>query len=255
MIKVILHGKLGEDLGASWELDVSSVAEALRAIDANTRKLRQWLINYKDQYEYEILADNENLFTEQPNFKNFYDIKNSELSLNINGKIKVIDIVPSIIGSGQFAKIALGALAIVGAIALAVFTPFLLPALALGLIGLGLVAAGTSELISKPPPNIPFTAQQVNPMEGEGESGGPTSYLFNGPVNTVGEGGPVPVGYGELLVGGNNVFSNYDILYRAYLSSVNSSTLQVNFLSGSNQFLFNNKGYLVDQAPLRSLPF
>ena len=50
MIKVNLHGKLGEDLGESWELDVSSVAEALRAIDANTRKLRQWLINYKDEY-------------------------------------------------------------------------------------------------------------------------------------------------------------------------------------------------------------
>ena len=32
-------------------------------------------------------------------------------------------------------------------------------------------------------------------------AGGARSYLFNGPVNTNREGGPVPIGYGRLLVG------------------------------------------------------
>lgn len=254
MIRVNLHGKLGEDLGKSWDLDVSSVAEALRAIDANTRKLRQWLINYKDQYEYEILVDNKDLFTEKPEYKNIEEIKNSEFCLNLKDKIQTIDIVPSIIGSGAVAKIFVGAAVIIGAVALAVFTPFILPAIALGFAGLGLIAAGTSELLSKPPPSVPFTAQQVNPIDGEGESGGPTSYLFNGPVNTVGEGGPVPIGYGQLIIGGNNVFSNYEIIYRAYKSDYSDTTLQIDY-QGDTQYLFNSRCYLINQQPLQSSPF
>lgn len=255
MIKVNLHGKLGKDLGESWELEVSSVGEALRAIDANTKRLRQWLINYKDEYEYEILVDNQNLFLEKPSYKNIEEIKNSEFCLNLKDKVQIIDIVPTIIGSGAVGKIIVGAAAVIGAIALAVFTPFILPAIALGFAGLGLIAAGTSELLSKPPPSIPFTAQQINPIEGgEGAAGGPTSYLFNGPVNTIGEGGPVPIGYGELIVGGNNVFSNYDIIYRAYTSNYFDSSLQIDY-QGSNQYLFNSKCYLIEQQPLRSLPF
>jgi predicted phage tail protein len=255
MITVNLHGKLGKDLGESWELDVSTVAEALKAIDSNTRKLRQWLINYKDEYEYEILVDNQNLFSESSDHKSIEEIKKSELFLDIKNKIKTIEIIPSIIGSGGgLGKVLLGGLAIVGAIAIAVFTPYLLPAVAIGFAGLGLIAAGTSELLSKPPPSVPFTAQQINPIDGQGEAGGPTSYLFNGPVNTVGEGGPVPIGYGELLIGGNNVFSNYEILYRAYKSDYSDSTLQPVY-QGADQFLFNSRCYLVQQERLKSSPF
>jgi len=257
MITVNLHGKLGEDLGETWELDVSSVAEALHAIDVNTKKLRHWLINYKDEYEYEILVDKSNLFTENKDIKTIEEIKNSEFCLNIKDKVKTIDIVPCIMGSGGgFAKIAIGAALIVGAIALAVFTPFILPAVAVAFAGLGLIAAGTSQLLSKPPPSVPFTAQQVNPIAGEGESGGPTSYLFNGPVNTVGEGGAVPVGYGELIVGGNNVFSSYDIYYTSNISEgLNPVTLQPNVPSTFYSYLFNNKCYLFSQQKVQSLPF
>jgi predicted phage tail protein len=254
MITVNLHGKLGQDLGETWELDVSSVSEALHAIDINTKKLRQWLITYKDEYEYEILVDQNNLFNETPDYKNIDELKNSEFCLNIKDKIKTIDIVPSIIGSGGFGKIALGVGAMIGAVALAVFTPFLLPAVSLGFAGLGLIAAGTSELLSKPPPSVPFTAQQTNPIDGQGQAGGAVSYLFNGPVNTVGEGGPVPVGYGQLLVGGNNVFSNYDIIYRAYTSDFSDATLQVEN-QGDSQYLFNSKCQFQEQTPLSSLPF
>lgn len=255
MITVNLHGKLGQDLGETWELDVSSVSEALHAIDINTKKLRQWLITYKDEYEYEILVDQNNLLNETPDYKNIDELKNSEFCLNIKDKIKTIDIVPSIIGSGGgFFKIAVGAAIVIAAVALAVFTPFILPAVALGFVGLGLIAAGTSELLSKPPPSVPFTAQQTNPIDGQGQAGGAVSYLFNGPVNTVGEGGPVPVGYGQLIVGGNNVFSNYDIVYRAYTSDFSDATLQVDN-QGASQYLFNSRCYFQEQTPLSSLPF
>lgn len=250
MVRVTLHGKLGEEIGSDWDLEVSSVSEALRAIEANTMKLRRWLISNKDIFGYEILVNQNNLFLEQPNLNSLEDIKNSELCINFKDKLKTIDIVPVIIGADfiykPIAKILIGAAAVIGAIALAVFTPFLLPAVAIGIAGLGLIAAGTSQLLSKPPPNVPFNAQQVDPIDGT--EGGATSYLFNGPVNTVGEGGPVPVGYGELLIGGNNVFSNYDILYRAYKSDFNSTTLQYS-LQGTDSYVFNSRGYLIDQQP------
>lgn len=255
MIKVNLHGKLGKDLGESWELEVSTVAEALRAIDANTKRLRKWLIDYKDDFGYEILVNESNLFTESPDFKSFKELVNSELFMSFNNKIQTIDIIPCITGAGPVVKIITGAVTLIGAIVVGAFFPPLLPlALGVGIAGLGLIAAGTAELLSKPPPSIPFTAQQVNPIEGQGEAGGPNSYLFNGPVNTVGEGGPVPVGYGQLVIGGNNVYANYDIIYRAYKGTVSQTTSQLDN-KGSNQYLFNTRGYLINQLPLQSSPF
>ena len=94
---------------------------------------------------------------------------------------------------------------------------------------------------------MPFVAQQTDPIEGD--IGGPTSYLFNGPTNTVGEGGPVPVGYGTLIVGGNNVFGNYDIVYRGYLRGTDPLTLQ-NVLTGTTSYVFNSQGNLISQVPV-----
>jgi predicted phage tail protein len=256
MIKINLHGKLGQDIGESWELEVSSVAEAFRAIESNTRKFRKWILKYANEYEYEILVDKSNLFSEKPDFKSIEEIKNSELFINLDNKIEVIDVVPCIIGSGGIGKIVTGVVSLAAAVVVGVFFPPLIPlAVGVGIAGLGLIAAGTSELLSKPPPNIPFTAQQVNPIGGEGESGGPTSYLFNGPVNTVGEGGPVPVGYGRLLVGGNNVYANYDIIYRAYNATTSKTTSQtLNEIQG-DQYVFNSRCYLIDQNSSVTLPF
>jgi len=255
MIKVNLHGKLGKDLGESWELEVSSVAEVFRAIEANTRKLRRWVIDYQDEFEYEILINKSNLFTEKPNFKSINEIKNSEFFVKLNDKIETIDIIPHIEGAGGAVKLVAGIVTVAAAIIVGVVFPPLLPlAVGVGIAGLGLVAAGTSELLSKPPPSVPFTAQQINPIEGEGESGGPTSYLFNGPVNTVGEGGPVPIGYGQLVIGGNNVYANYDIIYRAYKGSVSNTSLQA-LDEGSNQYIFNSKCYLINQSSLQTSPF
>ena len=35
------------------------------------------------------------------------------------------------------------------------------------------------------------------------------SYLFSGPVNVINEGGPVPIGYGRLIVGSQVIMSTY----------------------------------------------
>lgn len=256
MIKVNLHGKLGDEIGSEWELEINNVAEAFRAIEANTKKLRKWIVENSNMYEYEILVNKRNLFSEQPTYSSVQEIQQSEFFINLDSKVETIDIVPHIGGSGDVWKIVTGAITVVASIVVGVFFPPLLPlAIGIGLAGLGLIAAGTAGLLSKPPPNVPFTAQQINPMEGDGggESGGPISYLFNGPVNTVGEGGPVPIGYGELIVGGNNVFANYNVIYRTYKSATNSTTAQEN-PEGDNQYLFDSRCFLITQASILTQP-
>lgn len=246
MMKINLHGKLGQDIGESWELDVGSVAEAIRAIEANTGKLRKWLIDNLEIFHYEILINDEHLFSESKDFKTMEEIQNSELYLDIKNQIQKIDIIPVIVGAGflgKLFKIVTGVALIAAAIFVPVLAPFAIP---LAVAGLGLVAAGVSELLAKPPPNVPFTAQQADAIEGD--AGGPSSYLFNGPKNTVGEGGPVPIGYGELIVGGHNIMSNYDFNIRAVKSNYDSTTYQAS-LYGSETYLFNNRGFLIDQSP------
>ena len=263
MIKVNLHGKLGQDIGESWDLEVSSVAEALNAIEVNTKKLRKYLINNLD-YGYEILINSTPLFSEIPDIKSIEEMKNTELFMILDEKIQTIDIVPCLIGADIFqdainffkspvGQITLGAVGLVAGIGIGVAFPSFMPlAVSIGVASIGLISAGTSALLSKPPPNIPFTAKQADPIGGT--AGGANSYLFSGPSNTVGEGGPVPVGYGTLLVGGNNVYGNYNILYRAYVGKYDSVTEQ-SILEGDNQYIFNSRCYLISQNSLSSIPF
>jgi len=250
MIRVNIHGKLGQEIGEFWDLDVVSVSEALRAIEANTGKLRKFLLENKEVFEYEILINKENLFSEVPKFETIEDFKNSEFFLDISEKVDTIDIIPEIIGS-SFWKRAAGIFLGAVSVAAAIFIPFVAPVLAFAapallFAGIGLIAAGVSSLLSKPPPNVPFTAQQADAIDGS--AGGPSSYLFNGPNNTVGEGGPVPVGYGELIIGGHNIMSNFSYNVNASKSSVDSKTKQVS-LYATPAYIFNNRGFLINQGP------
>jgi predicted phage tail protein len=244
MVKVNLHGKLGEDLGKTWDLEVTSVAEAMRAIEANTRCLRKWFLdhgNEKGYSAYSISVNNKFLkFKEDMKVDEF---KNSEVFMQYDDKLETIDIFPEIIGSRSVFMILVSVVLIV----VAVFVPPLAPVLILA--GLGLLAAGVTSLLSKPPPLVPFNAQQADPINSSaGEVGGPSSYLFNGPVNTVGEGGPVPVGYGTLLIGSNNVYASYDVQYKTNKRGVNQFNNTVT--SGVFTYLFNSSCRLIGQKPV-----
>jgi len=249
-----LHGKLGEIVGERWDLDVSSVAEGLRAIEANTKKLRKWLLDHVEDYEYEILVDKKNLLSKSLlNTSSQQEIQNSELFLNLKDKVEHVDIVPVVKGS-LFGLIALGGILFAGGIALATVTTLVTVGVMMAFVGLGVMAMGISTLLSKPPPSVPYTAQQVNPIEGGGgESGGPASYLFNGPTNTVGEGGPIPIGYGELTIGGHAIFSNYEVFYRIFKQDYRDETLQAS-IYGTERYLLNSRGFLASQSPILAEP-
>jgi len=49
-MKIInLHGKIGKEFGERWELDVESIVEALRAIEANTGRFFQYLSKNREE--------------------------------------------------------------------------------------------------------------------------------------------------------------------------------------------------------------
>lgn len=224
MVKIELHGILAEKLNKkNWELAVSSVGEAIRAIEANTG------IFYKNLYEldkenikYRVLINKKDfkIFKPENEIKNDFDkVLNSNLFTSFNEEVlESIDIIPILEGSfgggGFFAVIA----AVVG-IAL-IFTGVGIAASAgvfgflastLVVAGIGLAAVGFLALLSSPPP---FVAPEFNaPGVAGPKGGGGKSYLFDGPTNTAGEGGPIPIGYGRLLIGSKTISATYVTSY------------------------------------------
>ena len=181
LTEVKLYGELGEKYGKSFNFDVYSVAEAIAALSAN---FSDFLHSIKADGEYNVFIDNE-------------DINADEL-VNPSGT-KTIKIVPVISGSKGVFKIVLGAALIfassssfIAGIGSGKFGALL--AAGVKNIGFSLLFGGIAELLFKPPSSVNQEPIDSRPSE-----------LFQGAVNTVAQGGPVPVGYGRLIVGSTTI--------------------------------------------------
>jgi predicted phage tail protein len=221
MVKVNIHGILAEKINRkSMDLSVSSVGEAVRAIESNTKLLYKNLYELdKKNIKYRILINEKDfkIFKSEDQIRDDFDkVINSNLLTKFqNNELKSIDIIPIIEGAGEsgglFAVILGVALAFTG-IGLAV-TGVIGAVFAAGLIlgGIGLAATGFLALLSSPPP---FVAPEFNAPDVAGpKGGGGKAYLFDGPTNTAGEGGPVPIGYGRLIVGSKTVSASFNTTY------------------------------------------
>lgn len=206
IVKITLHGLLGEAIGKEWNLAVKTFSAALNAVETLSKRKFYKFLREKDAegVRYQILINGREFLHDKsnpPDISKPESIVNTELC----GKTKnleTIDIVPVIEGAGgdigNIFTIILGVILI----AVGIFVPGLGAfGVALVLAGLGLIAAGVINLLSKGPELQEFKDRQK------------TSYLFSGPVNTVGEGGVVPVGYGELLIGSAVISASYDVGY------------------------------------------
>ena len=246
MTIVKLHGKLAEEFGENWKLEVKSVSEVLRAIEANTGKFRKFILENQYEFNYEVMINHKSMsYNGGPiTLENYAQ---SDLYVEFGDELKTVDIIPIIVGS-KTALTWIGAGAMfVGAFIFPPAAPFLIAG------GLALAAAGVTMMLSKPPPLIPYQDQQatVNKQSAIGGGGGGViSYLFNGPTNTVGEGGPVQVGYGELLVGSHNISTNYDIIYSANYRDISTGNLLET--SKGFQYLFNEHAMLINQSSVTS---
>lgn len=196
LVEINIHGCLGESVGKNqWHLYVSSITEALRAVDINTnRKFSKSILDLqKTNGRYKILIDSQELeiakqkmseLTEATEIKE-EDVHKLIADVKIKRKMKRIDIVPVVDGGFFFLIPALFAAIGSALAAISVQTWVML--------AISLIVTGISILLSKPPDFGDFKEmEQVKHKD---------SYLFNGPVNAQGEGGAIPVGYGRLIVG------------------------------------------------------
>ncbi|BAO90678.1 tail assembly protein [Caballeronia cordobensis] len=168
MLTVKLYGDLGARFGREYRLDVRTPAEAVRALCAQLRGLRRYFGEHAtEKFRVRGLQD--------------YD----ETDLHYPQSTGVLKLVPVVEGAGAIGKI-------IGGAALAVAGIFI-PGVG-GMVtsmGIALALGGVAQLIA------PRNAGTATPEKAENEP----SLAFDGAVNTMGQGGPVPLGYGRLLVG------------------------------------------------------
>jgi predicted phage tail protein len=200
LVKIRLHGDLA-CIGADWELNVNSVHQALSAINTITNcAFNDYFIkNNKLGAKYRILINGKDFRSPVPeiNKDNVDIIGQTNLMYKINN-LETIDIVPFI--ENYDSKVFGILVAIVGVVLIVVGAIYLNPGLVLA--GLALVMAGTMALLARPPEFQNF--RNIDKF-------GNQSYLFSGPTNIVGEGGPVPIGYGRMRVGSQVISSAYVI--------------------------------------------
>ena len=224
MTNITLHGEMAEHVGReNWNLKVNSIKEAMRAIQVLSKgKLLKYLIGAAEgSVEYKILVNKrEMMMAEDLSLERPDSIFNSELVM-INEKLETLDIVPIIKGAGGgggggnsstkgILAIVLAVILIASGIGAAGGVTFLGMAGAAGgtgatvlsgaliAAGIGLAVTGITLLMMSPPKFDDF-------RKIDGGGGGKPSYLFDGPSNVLGEGGPVPVGYGRMKIGSQTV--------------------------------------------------
>ena len=172
MKTIILYGDMRQKFGREFRLDVKTPAEAVRALCSQLNGFRGYLHNHANDA-----------------FKVFVGGRNAsdEIGSPCSDR-EVIRIAPVIQGAGSVGRIVLGA-----ALVALSFVPGLQFA-APTLFGLGasMVLGGVVELLSPTTSTDTATAESVTNTP---------SYNFNGPVNTTAQGHPVPLCYGEMIVG------------------------------------------------------
>ena len=194
--KIKLYGKLAKFIGHRvHEADVASAAEAVRFLLANWPELEAHM---SDQH-YRVSIGTYDLIAEE---------------LHHPAGAAPISFVPVVAGAGAVGRIIVGialiALAIAvpglgaaaGATAAATIfgTGFSSLALSVGLLGVSLVLGGVAQLLTPTP--------KTSTDEGDPRK----SFSFSGIQNTSRAGVPVPVVYGETLVGSVVVSAGIDIV-------------------------------------------
>jgi predicted phage tail protein len=202
LVKFKLHGEW--PIPTDWEFKAKSLADCIKLVELNTKNFYKTLWERdKQNYKYNVII-NGRKFKSDKELKTLDDIKNSELAMKYN-KLETVDIIPVIEGAdSDVFQAVLGVVLIIIGVLITIGTLGGATWVGAALIGAGLtlLASGVVGLLTKPPKFEDFR---------EIEQGGKTSYLFAGPQNIIGEGGPVPVGFGRLIVGSQVVSAAYVI--------------------------------------------
>ena len=179
---IYLYGELAEKYGKSHTLFVHSVAEAVRALKANFPGFYDTIRNGR----FHILRGKD--------LVQCRDVSEKELTILFPAEdFHFLPIVEG--GKSEFWTIVAG-------IALIAISYYIPPAWAIGGAslagvtagaGIALVIGGVAQLLT-PAPKVSSYADREHPDQR-------ASLIFNGPVNRIEQGGPVPLVYGEMLTG------------------------------------------------------
>lgn len=204
MKDIYLHGNLGLEFGNHFKLDVHSVGESIRALEAN----------FPGKF-YKFIKDG--TYRIQRSLKDPGLCEEDELKMNLSSKeIHIVPVIQGAKGGGGkgiftvFLGVALIGAAIAFAPAAAAGGGFFganMGASVIGgaglfsgitwgqvaLWGVGLALSGVSSLLSSQV-NSTSAAARESPEERP-------SFLFNGATNNTEQGGPVPLVYGKMRVG------------------------------------------------------
>lgn len=175
-----LYGKLGAKFGRVFKLAVSSPAEAVRALCAQLPGFESYLMKGKDRGEgYSVFVGKRNL---------------SEEELQAPSGSDDIRIAPILLGSknGGIFQVILGAVLVVVGVAIGVGSGGTAGVVASALVGMGvsMMVGGVVQLLT----GTQGTRDRERPEN-------QPSHTFNGAVNTQAQGHPVPLQYGEMIVG------------------------------------------------------
>lgn len=178
MKTVKLLGELGKEFGKSFKLDISTPAEAVRALCVNFPAFKEHLLaSEKNGIAYRVIVGKQD--------QTIDDLHNP------SGK-SIIKFVPVLQGAGggviqTIFGAALIAISFIPFVAASGASPYLMS------IGVSLMIGGVVQMLSPVPA---LSAQDSN-----NQPDNKPSYSFNGAVNTSAQGYPVPIGYGRMMVG------------------------------------------------------
>ncbi len=183
MKKIHLHGYLGEMFGKEHTLNINNASEAIRAFNANypnefLKELRKG--------EFKILCGNEP-------FKSYDD-----LEMNYSDTYHIVPIPTG--SKSSFFQVFVG----VVLIAAAFYTGGASLA-AWGAMSTGMALMGAGLILGS------FFSPQIQDYSQTEQPDERPSYLFNGPTNTVEQGGPIPLVYGRVIVGSKVISAELDI--------------------------------------------
>jgi len=176
MNEVHLHGRLKEEFGGPFQLEIRDAKEAIRALGI---QLDGFIDAIKDGYWRVMRGD--------------ADLDEDSLDLGLGDQD--LHIIPATQGAGGdgAGKILAGALMVgaaffTGGASLAAWGSM---ATMMGAVGAGLVIAGASMMMAPTPETGNYEDKEKDEQ----------SYLFNGPVNVNKQGVAVPLIYGEVVTG------------------------------------------------------
>jgi len=178
MTKVVIHGNLANIFGRDFKCKVSSIKEVFNFLEANRPGFYAKLQKLSKQgMHYAIIADGEKL-------SKLNQIENIK-------KIKRIDIVPAVVGSGPIA-VGIGAtIATIGlSTALAAgtisMTTFIIASVVVAVVSMAL-----QMMLAPKPPTPPAIESTTRALE--------QSFTFANKDNVAAQGSQIPFGYGRLL--------------------------------------------------------